>query len=108
MVLEGAWLNQSDDVIVGHGNSLFCWRRGGVKHPHDMLPSQFSPPPTSGHSSKAELKNIAFGDDVPYWVAAGYCAGQSTLARTGAEQQEAAWDGGAMGHVWNRRSKGSR
>jgi hypothetical protein len=50
-VVEGSWLNQPDDVIVGHGISLLCWRSGGVKHPHDMPPSRFPPSPTSGHSS---------------------------------------------------------
>ena len=52
MVVEGSWLNQSDDVIVGHGVSLLRWRSGGVKHPHDMPPSRFPPSPTSGHSSR--------------------------------------------------------
>ena len=51
LIVEGSWLNQPDDVIVGHGISLLCWRSGGVKHPHDMPPSRFPPSPTSGHSS---------------------------------------------------------
>ncbi|WP_247321102.1 hypothetical protein, partial [Bradyrhizobium sp. 141] len=45
------WLNQLDDVIVGHGISLLRWRSGGVKHPHDMPPSRFPPSPTLGDSS---------------------------------------------------------
>ena len=52
LVVEGSWLNQSDDVIVGHGISLLCWRSGGVKHPHDMPPSRSTPSPTSDHSSR--------------------------------------------------------
>ena len=51
LVVEGSWLNQSDDVIVGHGISLLRWRSEGVKHPHDMPPSRSPPSPTSGHSS---------------------------------------------------------
>jgi hypothetical protein len=39
LVVERSWLNQLDDVIVGHGISLLRWRSGGVKHPHDMPPS---------------------------------------------------------------------
>jgi len=44
LIVEDSWLNQLDDVIVGHGISLLRWRSGGVKHPHDMPPSRF---PTS-------------------------------------------------------------
>jgi len=51
LVLEGSWLNQSDDVIVGHGISLLRWRSEVVKQPHDMPPSRFPPSPTSAHSS---------------------------------------------------------
>ena len=51
LVVEGSWLNQFDDVIVGHGISLLRWRSGGVKHPHDMPPSRFPPSPTFGDSS---------------------------------------------------------
>ena len=38
LIVEDSWLNQMDDVIVGHGISLLWWRSGGVKHPHDMPP----------------------------------------------------------------------
>src|SRR6058998_2688274 len=51
LIVEYSWLNQLDDVIVGHGISLLRWRSGGVKHPHDMPPSRFPPSPTSGDSS---------------------------------------------------------
>ena len=51
LIVEDSWLNQLDDVIVGHGISLLRWRSGGVKHPHDMPPSRFPPSPTSGDSS---------------------------------------------------------
>ena len=33
MVGEGPWLNQLDDVIVGHGVSLLQWRSGGSNTP---------------------------------------------------------------------------
>ena len=51
LIVEESWLNQLDDVIVGHGISLLRWRSGGVKHPHDMPPSRFPPSPTFGDSS---------------------------------------------------------
>ena len=51
LVVEGSWLDQSDDVIVGHGILLLRWRSEVVKQPHDMPPSRFPPSPTSGHSS---------------------------------------------------------
>ena len=51
LIVEVSWLNQLDDVIVGHGISLLRWRSGGVKHPHDMPPSRFPPSPTFGDSS---------------------------------------------------------
>jgi hypothetical protein len=33
MVGESPWLNQLDDVIVGHGVSLVRWRSGGSNAP---------------------------------------------------------------------------
>ena len=53
-----SWLNQFDDVIVGHGISLLRWRSGGVEHPHDMPPSRFTPSPTLGHSSTLQYTDI--------------------------------------------------
>src|SRR4051812_49562000 len=50
LIVEDSWLNQMDDVIVGHGISLLRWRSGGVKHPHDMPPFRFPPSPTLGDS----------------------------------------------------------
>src|SRR5229473_3299906 len=55
LIVEDSWLNQLDDVIVGHGISLLWWRSGGVKHPHDMPPSRFPPSPTFGDSSPYSL-----------------------------------------------------
>src|SRR5438552_15322155 len=55
LIVEDSWLNQLDDVIVGHGISLLWWRSGGVKHPHDMPPSRFPPSPTFGDSSKVSV-----------------------------------------------------
>src|SRR5712672_366747 len=51
LIVEDSWLNQLDDVIVGHGISLLRWRSGGVKHPHDMPPFRFPPSPTFGDCS---------------------------------------------------------
>src|SRR6185437_15492277 len=51
LIVEDSWLNQMDNVIVGHGISLLRWRSGGVKHPHDMPPSRFPPSPTFRDSS---------------------------------------------------------
>ena len=48
---ERPWLRQLDDVSIGHGVSLLCWRSGGVEHPHDTPPYPFMPSPTSAHSS---------------------------------------------------------
>src|SRR5258708_1282597 len=51
LIVDVSWLNQLDDVILGHGISLLRWRSGGVKHPHDMPPSRFPPSPTFSDSS---------------------------------------------------------
>jgi hypothetical protein len=56
LIVEDSWLNQMNDVIVGHGISLLRWRSGGVKHPHDMPPSRFPPSPTFGDSSTGQRK----------------------------------------------------
>jgi hypothetical protein len=40
-----------ENISVGHGVSLLCWRSGGVEHPHDTPPYPFMPSPTSAHSS---------------------------------------------------------
>ena len=48
LVVDGSWLNQSDDVNVRHGISLLRWRSEIVKQPHDMPPSRFPPSPTFG------------------------------------------------------------
>jgi hypothetical protein len=50
LIVEDAWLNQLDDVILGHGISLLRWRSGGVKDPHDMPPSRFPTSPNLGDS----------------------------------------------------------
>src|SRR4051812_5404443 len=48
---ELCWLDQLDDIILGHGVSLLCWRSGGLEHPHDTPPYPLTPSPTSAHSS---------------------------------------------------------
>src|SRR3982074_1207730 len=48
---ERPWLKQLDDVSIGHGVSLLCWRSGGSHTPtiRRLLPVR--PSPTSAHSS---------------------------------------------------------
>src|SRR5437763_14536620 len=48
---ERPWLKQLDDVNIGHGVSLLCWRSGGSNTPtiRRLLPVR--PSPTSAHSS---------------------------------------------------------
>jgi len=53
--VKASWLNQFGHVIVGHGISLLGWRSGGFMHAHDMPRFRFSPSPSSGDSSSAEL-----------------------------------------------------
>src|SRR6185503_9055127 len=45
------WLKQLDDVSIGHGVSLLCWRSGGSNTPtiRRLLPVR--PSPTSAYSS---------------------------------------------------------
>src|ERR1700730_14442275 len=46
-----SWLGELENISVGHGVSLLCWRSGGVEHPHDTPPYPFMPSLTSAHSS---------------------------------------------------------
>src|SRR3954462_9532661 len=48
---ERPWLKQLDDVSIGHGVSLLCWRSGGSNNP--TIPPLFPvrPSPTAAHSS---------------------------------------------------------
>src|SRR6266487_4722056 len=36
-------LRELENISVGHGVSLLCWRSGGVEHPHDTPPYPFTP-----------------------------------------------------------------
>jgi hypothetical protein len=58
LIVDVSWLNQLDDVILGHRISLLRWRSAGVKHPHDMPPSRFPPSPTFSDSSLKPRKTI--------------------------------------------------
>jgi hypothetical protein len=49
-IVKGSWLNQLEQVIVGHAISLLQWKSGGVKPP-DMPPLRFAPSPTFSDSS---------------------------------------------------------
>src|ERR1700736_5624123 len=33
-----SWLGEVENISVGHGVSLLCWRSGGVEPPHDTPP----------------------------------------------------------------------
>src|SRR5437762_1851621 len=53
---ERPWLKQLDDVSIGHGVSLLCWRSGGSNTPtiRRLLPVR--PSPTSAHSSVCDIE----------------------------------------------------
>src|SRR5262249_26367577 len=48
---KSSWLRELENISLGHGVSLLCWRSGGVEHPHDTPPYPFMPSPTFAHSS---------------------------------------------------------
>src|SRR5205807_597537 len=48
---KSSWLRELENISVGHGVSLLCWRSGGLEHPHDTPPYPFTPSPTFVHSS---------------------------------------------------------
>src|SRR6266542_5739205 len=50
---KSSWLRELENISVGHGVSLLCWRSGGLEHPHDTPPYPFTPSPTFAHSSLA-------------------------------------------------------
>src|SRR5437764_6231006 len=54
---ERPWLKQLDDVSIGHGVSLLCWRSGGANTPtiRRLLPVR--PSPTFVHSSLCSCPN---------------------------------------------------
>src|SRR5262249_40662237 len=49
---KSPWLRELENISVGHGVSLLCWRSGGLEHPHDTPPYPFTPSPTFAHSSR--------------------------------------------------------
>src|SRR5947209_19633698 len=49
---KSSWLRELENISVGHGVSLLCWRSGGLEHPHDTPPYPFTPSPTFAHSSR--------------------------------------------------------
>src|SRR5881392_1972264 len=50
---ERPWLKQLNDVSIGHGVSLLCWRSGGANTPTIRRLHPVRPSPTSAHSSCA-------------------------------------------------------
>src|SRR3981081_637122 len=51
---ERPWLKQLDDVSIGHGVSLLCWRSGGANTPTIRRLHPVSPSPTFAHSSRVK------------------------------------------------------
>src|SRR5262249_54850883 len=51
LIGKSPWLRELENISVGHGVSLLCWRSGGLEHPHDTPPYPFTPSPTFAHSS---------------------------------------------------------
>src|SRR6266536_1393349 len=56
---KSSWLRELENISVGHGVSLLCWRSGGLEHPHDTPPYPFTPSPTFAHSSLIAPTEIA-------------------------------------------------
>src|SRR5712672_1907068 len=67
LIVDVSWLNQLDDVIFGHGISLRRWRSGGVKHPHNMPPSQFPPHAPKAFGPKLPMNSMFLA---PLWFMA--------------------------------------
>src|SRR5258705_11614724 len=53
---ERPWLKQLDDVSIGHGVSLLCWRSGGSNTPTIRRLPPFRPSPTFAHSPPAAAR----------------------------------------------------
>jgi len=60
-----SWLDELENVSVGHGVSLLQWRSGGVEHPHDTPPYPFMPSPTSANSSLGVVPCLEVLVDLP-------------------------------------------
>src|SRR5437868_6405953 len=60
---ERPWLKQLDDVSIGHGVSLLCWRSGGANTPtiRRLLPVR--PSPTFVHSSASLAPESVVGNE---------------------------------------------
>src|SRR5262249_60107220 len=37
-ISKSSWLRELENISLGHGVSLLCWRSGGVERPHDTPP----------------------------------------------------------------------
>src|SRR5258705_13379716 len=60
---ERPWLKQLDDVSIGHGVSLLCWRSGGSNTPTIRRLLLVSPSPTFAHSSRLDEMISGSNDD---------------------------------------------
>ena len=52
-ISKSSWLRELENISLGHGVSLLCWRSGGLEHPHDTPPYPLTPSPTFAHSSRS-------------------------------------------------------
>src|SRR5436189_6063161 len=52
-------LRELENISVGHGVSLLCWRSGGLEHPHNTPPYPFTPSPTFAHSSNSPPASLS-------------------------------------------------
>src|SRR5438552_6001154 len=60
---ERPWLKQLDDVSIGHGVSLLCWRSGGANTPTIRRLHPVSPSPTFAHSSTQRFPSTVTASD---------------------------------------------
>src|SRR5215212_2380313 len=56
---ERPWLKQLNEVSIGHGVSLLCWRSGGSDTPTIRRLLPFRPSPTFAHNSSG-IRSILF------------------------------------------------
>src|SRR5262249_17347678 len=75
---KSSWLRELQNISLGHGVSLLCWRSGGVEHLHDTPPYPFTPSPTFAHSSNTVCSSENYVSDVDRFLGriSPVCGGQ--------------------------------
>src|SRR5262249_37438857 len=68
LIGKSPWLRELENISVGHGVSLLCWRSGGLEHPHDTPPYPFTPSPTFAHSSADTVATTAIDKETRLFV----------------------------------------